>query len=290
MTDVIGRYPGVQTDCVRILRPSDEGAVWPLLTADPVKHCFAASRLVRGGLTPRDLGGQVWGHRCGSGKGIDSAILVGANMVPIETTAASRQAFAEFGIQQGRRCSSLFGPAVEVLDLWRMLTPGWGDARDVREDQPLMVANRQPSVPPDSRVRQVRDSEIEAIFPACVAMFTEEVGVSPLEGGAGPSYRRRISELISTGRAFARFERGEPVFKAEIGAMSQLACQIQGVWVHPDHRGIGVGSAGMAAVVQHARRQVSAVSLYVNSFNRAAVAAYSNAGFSQQGTFATVLF
>lgn len=290
MTEVIGRSPGNPPKSVRILQPGDEESVWALMAADPITHCFAASRLVRGGLKQGELGGQVWGHSADSGRRIDSAMYVGANMVPIETTSESRRAFAEFGIRQGRRCSSLVGPADEVLDLWRMLSRSWGTARELRENQPVLVAVRPPSVAADPDVRRVLDSEIDAIFPACVAMFTEEVGVSPMEGGAGPSYRRKIAELISAGRAFARFERGEPVFKAEIGALSQSACQIQGVWVHPDFRAQGVGSSGIAAVAEHARRQASVVSLYVNSFNHAALGAYANAGFRQQGTFATVLF
>ena len=290
MTDVIDRYASVQKSSVRIMQPGQEDLVWALLTADPLAHCFAASRLARGGLKLHELGGQMWGYGSGPKARVDSAMLAGANMVPIETSPESRMAFAEFGIRQGRRCSSLVGPADEVLDLWEMLSSGWGAAREVRADQPVLVAAQQPSVTADPSVRTVLPSETDAILPACVAMFTEEVGVSPMEGGAGPSYRRRIAELVSTGRSFARFERGEPIFKAEIGAVSSSVCQIQGVWVHPDYRGMGVGSAGIAAVVHHARRLVPIVSLYVNSFNHSALAAYANAGFRQRATFATVLF
>lgn len=289
MTDIIGRLAGVQKDSVRVLQQGEEDSVWSLLQENPLKHCFAAARLSRGGLRLNDLGGQMWGYGP-SGTGIDSAILVGANMVPIETSPESRRAFAEFGIRQGRRCSSMVGPAAEVLDLWEMLSPGWGVAREVREDQPLLVVAAEPTVSADPEVRAVRVSEVDTILPACVAMFTEEVGVSPLDYGAGPSYRRRIAELVATKRAFARFEGGEPIFKAEIGAVSPSVCQIQGVWVHPDFRGKGIGSAGMAAVVQHARRLVPVVSLYVNSFNHAALGAYARAGFRWRATFATVLF
>ena len=34
-------------------------------------------------------------------------------------------------------------------------------------------------------------------------MFTEEVGVSPLTGDGGASYRARVAQLIRAGRAFA---------------------------------------------------------------------------------------
>src|SRR6266581_6039004 len=125
-----------------------------------------------------------------------------------------------------------------------------------------------PRVAADPAVRQVRPGEGGVLRPACVAMFTEEVGVSPVGGDGGGLYRARVGELVSSGRAFARIEDGQVVFKAEIGAVTPLACQVQGVWVRPDLRGRGLAAAGMAAVVTEALRSVApVVSLYVNDFN-----------------------
>jgi predicted GNAT family acetyltransferase len=103
-------------------------------------------------------------------------------------------------------------------------------------------------------------------------------------------YRARVAELVSAGRAFARFENGEVVFKAEIGALSSRVGQIQGVWVHPDRRGHGLGTAGTAAVAERLGAMGRISSLYVNGFNHVARAAYSRIGFTQIGSFATVLF
>ncbi|HVW44726.1 MAG TPA: GNAT family N-acetyltransferase, partial [Amycolatopsis sp.] len=101
----------------------------------------------------------------------------------------------------------------------------------------------------------------------------------------------RVAELISSGRAFARFEGGEVVFKAEIGALSRSVGQIQGVWVNPERRSQGLGGAGTAAVVSHLVNGMGrTASLYVNSFNAPALAAYRRIGFRQVGRYATVLF
>ena len=288
MTDVARAPVSKPSSSVRVLERAEYGTLSPLLARDPVKHCFAASRLPSGGLRSEPSTGQIWALET-AGQ-VTSAVLAGANLVPLETDAASRQAFADFGIAQGRRCSSVLGPADEVLDLWARLSPAWGAAREVRPDQPLLVADGSPAVAPDPMVRRVYPSELEAILPACVAMFTEEVGVSPMAGGAGPSYRKRVAALISQNRSYARFRDGKPIFKAEIGAISAGVCQIQGVWVDPDYRGQGIGSAGVAAVVDYARRFTPVVSLYVNAFNAAALRSYRNAGFRTVGRYATVLF
>ena len=91
--------------------------------------------------------------------------------------------------------------------------------------------------------------ELDMLLPASIAMFTEEVGVSPVGPDGGAAYRARVAELIRAGRSFARIEDGQVVFKAEIGAVTPLACQVQGVWVPPELRGRGHATRGMAAVV-----------------------------------------
>jgi predicted GNAT family acetyltransferase len=178
-----------------------------------------------------------------------------------------------------------------VLPLWRRLEPHWGRARAVRAAQPLMALAGPPAVTPDPDVRRVRPDELEVLLPACVAMFTEEIGVSPTAGDGGAMYRARVQELIAQGRAFARIEAGRVLFKAEVGAATRAACQVQGVWVHPSLRGRGLSEAGTAAVVELARREVApVVSLYVNDFNEAARRAYARVGFEEVGTFTSVLF
>jgi predicted GNAT family acetyltransferase len=122
-------------------------------------------------------------------------------------------------------------------------------------------------------------------------MFTEEVGVSPYGNDGGALYRSRVRELIACRRAFARIENGRVLFKAEIGAVSPEACQVQGVWVDPEYRGRGLSVTGMAAVVDIALAEIApVVSLYVNDYNTRAVAAYRHVGFRQVDTFMSVLF
>ena len=42
---------------------------------------------------------------------------------------------------------------------------------------------------------------------------------------------------------------GEVVFKAELGAVTPEATQVQGVWMNPEFRGLGLSAGYMAAVV-----------------------------------------
>ncbi|MFI6521195.1 GNAT family N-acetyltransferase [Spirillospora sp. NPDC050679] len=274
---------------VRVLDDRHREEVLAILDSDPVANVFVGSRVHAAGLDPRRLGAQMWGYpRDGR---LTALCYSGANLIPVAAGPEAVRAFAERAQAQGRRCSSIVGPVEAVGELWDFLAPYWGPPRAVRAVQPVMATSARPPVPADAGVRRVGMDEFDIVYPACVAMFTEEVGVSPNVGDGGVLYRARVAELIRAGRAFARIEGGRVMFKAEIGAVTPRACQVQGVWVPPDLRGQGLAVSGMAALVQESLRSIApTVSLYVNDYNTRARAAYRRVGFTETGAFMSVLF
>ncbi|WP_131739986.1 GNAT family N-acetyltransferase [Actinomadura roseirufa] len=274
---------------VRVLDDRYRAEALAILDADPVANVFVGSRVHVAGLDPRRLGAQMWGY-LREGR-LVSLCYSGANLIPISAGPEAVRAFAERAQAQGRRCSSIVGPVEAVGEMWEILAPYWGPPRAVRSAQPVMSTAAVPDVEPDEEVRRVRMDEFDVVYPACVAMFTEEVGVSPNTGDGGVLYRARVAELIRDGRAFARIEDGRVMFKAEIGAVTPLACQVQGVWVPPELRGRRLSESGMSAVVREALRSIApTVSLYVNDYNTRARAAYRRVGFAETGSFMSVLF
>jgi predicted GNAT family acetyltransferase len=287
----------------RVLGDVDLLGALAVCARDPVASVLATARLEQaavGGL--RSAGGSLWGYE------EDGELLAvcwaGANLVPVvpvadaPTAARAVDAFANLARSQGRRCSSIVGAADPVMRLWEQLSRSWPAAREVRAVQPSMVIDEPPLVTPDPQVRRSRADEYELVLPACIRMFTEEVGYSPAGGPGGP-YETRVRGLIGAGRSFVRVERDETrrgsrrtvVFKAELGAVAGGVAQVQGVWVTPERRGERLSESGMAAVVDLARTpETPLVSLYVNAYNHRAVAAYRAVGFRQVGTYATVLF
>lgn len=240
----------------RVLEPSDLDAAMEILGREPVENAFVTSRVQVAGLDPWRLGGEMWGWYA-DGE-LRSLCYAGANLVPVCAGPDAVRAFADRARRTGRRCSSIVGPAEATRLLWQLLEPSWGPAREVRSHQPLMVIERpSTTVEADPQVRRIRKDEMELIMPACVAMFTEEVGISPMAGDGGLLYQARVAELVASGRSFARVDDGKVVFKAEIGAATTRACQIQGVWVDPEFRGLGHSESGMAAVVAYALRDVA---------------------------------
>jgi predicted GNAT family acetyltransferase len=276
-----------QRTAVEPLRPEHLPQVRPLL-ADPAMSCFAEARLFPP--TDEPSSGPLSALGYWTDGRLSSVCLLGANIVPVRAGPDAVAAFAEALRRMGRRASSILGPADQVLPLWAQLEPVWGGAREVRAVQPMLATAGPARAEADPYVRPVEPWQLDAYLPASVAMFHEEVGVDPRAGGMERLYRQRVADLIAGGRALARWYQGEVVFKAELGAVSARAVQVQGVWVAPQYRGRGLSVAGMAAVVAHGLRLAPLVTLYVNDYNTTALAAYRHVGFERVGTFATVLF
>lgn len=274
---------------IRVLGAPDLEEFQGLAAQDPVVNVFVSHRARVTNLEPRWLGGEVWG-RFDDGH-LTAACHVAANLVPVQASVADARVFGERALTRSRTVSTILGPQEPVRALWEVVAEAWGTPRDQRWDQPHLEIDVDPAVAPDPLVRRTTLADVDVLYPACVAMYTEEVGVSPEVFGGADFYRTRVRHLVSRGWSFARIEDDRVVFKAEVASLSPAAAQVQGVWVDPERRGRGIGSAGMAAVVAAVRRDLApVVSLYVNDYNVAARQVYERVGFRQTATFATVMF
>jgi GNAT superfamily N-acetyltransferase len=260
-----------------------------LAQRDPVSNVFILAHLrATGTAAPTSGGAGVLGV-------FDDGVLAGAcwagaNLVPIQLEPTLAGVVAAAANRSGRRYASAFGPAAAVLALHAELVDLGHRAHEVRPDQPLMTISEAPSVEPNPGLALGNLADFDRILPACAAMFEEEVGYSPFLGGR-EFYSRRVEGLIRQGHSLVHLnEAREVVFKAELGAVTSDVTQIQGVWMNPLYRGQGLSAGYMASVVEQARKVAPVTSLYVNGFNTRARATYERVGFSQVGTFATVLF
>ena len=275
-------------------------ALDPIANVVPAMHCETASRagVIPSGLwvvrkrskITRDLAGVIW---CGANL---TAVLPTGD---IYETDDARGEVASAIVSRLSRPAALVGAAALTLDLWGRVEPWWGPARQVRASQVSMAINGAP-MPVDEAsfpaepMRRATMADYDALLPAAVHMFVGEVGYDPLTHGRD-AYEDRLTRLVRQGRSYARYGGidGERVvvFKAEVGVVGGKVAQVQGVWVHPSVRGRGLGTEGMADLVRHVRADhAPTVSLYVNDFNVAALAAYESVGFARVGTFATVMF
>jgi uncharacterized protein len=280
--------PGHGRGTVRVLGRDDLAATVALLSTNPIENVFVAARVRTAGLDQSGLGCPLWGYeRDGALRALFHA---GSNLVPVHADSDAIEAWARVAGRH-RACASIIGPSETALALWRRLGELWGsdwsDVRNVRPRQPVMAIDHDPEIAVNPGVRRIGLEHWDPYYEAAVKMYTEEVGVSPLQGNPA-GYRFYVRQLITSGRAFGLVHRGKVIFKADLGSVSGKVCQVQGVWLEPSLRGRGLAAPAMAAAVRLARSVAPIVSLYVNDFNLAARATYSRVGFRDVGEFATV--
>lgn len=283
-------HPGLRGRArVAVLEDGTLPAVRALLDADPIVNAVVAARVrAAGTLRARTLGGTLLGLR--DGHALRGACFHGGNLIPIGGDPGAWQTLAAAVAQRARLCTSLVGRADAVAAMWQVLAPRWGPARALRPRQPLLVLDRPVALPGDDTVRRVGPADRDRYLAAAAAMFAEELGVSPNVSPGPAAFGARVDELIRSGRAFAGVDfRGQVVFKADLGAVTRHTCQVQGVWVRPDLRGRGIGTAALATVLRRALQLAPTVSLYVNDYNLPARRVYAKLGMHEHAVLSTVL-
>ena len=168
-------------------------------------------RRPRPGRRPRPAGGSA--ARCGAGTSdgrLESLCYAGANLVPICASPEAVRGFADRARRPGAaapRSSAPSKPPPAVVPA--RTAAGARPARSAPASRSWSPTAIPADVPPDPLVRRIRKDEMDPVMPACVAMFTEEVGVSPLAGDGGLLYQARVAELVGSG-PLVRPHRGRP--------------------------------------------------------------------------------
>ncbi|MRU29879.1 DUF4081 domain-containing protein, partial [Xylella fastidiosa subsp. multiplex] len=86
-------------------------------------------------------------------------------------------------VARPRTISTIVGAHDAVAAFWDVVGGAWDDVRELRWRQPHMIIDHETSVAPDPEVRRSVRADFGALYPACVAMYEEEIGVSPEAAG-----------------------------------------------------------------------------------------------------------
>ncbi|MGN0099912.1 MAG: GNAT family N-acetyltransferase [Dietzia sp.] len=283
MTDTVA--PGTGIGGCRDVGPGETAAVSEVLASDPLVSAPAAEKLATSGVVA-----GADGRFLTLGGPERSLVFIGSSVLPLRGDGPDLHALGGAVAALGLGPMSVHGRRERVAALWPELRGAWGEAREFRGHQFLMTLERpvdRTLIP--QGVRPATLEEFEPVLAAAAAMYREELRADPFAVGAGIPFRRRVARSLARGRTWVAFERGEVVFKADVAALAPRVAQIQGIWVHRDGRGTGLGSGGTAAVCAALQDRGLTPSLVVNGSNTAARAAYRRVGMTDAVDYATVL-
>ncbi len=137
-------------------------------------------------------------------------------------------------------------------------------------------------------VRRATLVEADEIVAHAARMAAGELGGDAEKIDAG--YRARLEANIAAGCFWTYRVEDRLVFQCYVGPTTAATAQLQGIWTPPEARGYGHATRGLDAVCRALLAEHRTVSLYVNDFNRVAIALYERLGFRRVGEFASVIF
>jgi len=269
---------------LRALSDDDAGSALAFLRRDPLINVYLISRLLEERYVSATQTVEVRYNR-----DIVLVASLATNVVMASDRDAAPEVYdaataivAERILTRMLPVRAIISPASLVESLWKRLVSQLDPPTVVRMSQPVYAISGRFDFPDlkESRFATLRD--LDTLVPACAAMHKEEVGIDPLERDS-VGYRERIRELVEKKRSIIRHHNGRIAAKCEFSAVTPEAVQLMGVWTDPSLRRQGFGRALLREVCGHLARKGKSVTLFVNDFNRPAIALYESLGFRQIG-------
>ena len=271
----------------RALGSGEEREALDFLSARPLHTVYMSGLIRDNGLrSPRNRG-TFYGCRDTQGRLTGVALIGHVTQVEARTPTALR-ALA----RAAQACSSthvIMGEQARIRAFWKH----YGVA-----GQPLRLACREllfvqawpveACDSPAGLLRRATAEDLALVMPAQAGMAVEECGVNPLEIDP-QGFRERCASRIERGRIWVSVGAGDSLdFKADVMSETPEAAYLEGVYVRPGARGLGLGRRCMLQLARELLAHTRAVCLLVNESNLRAQSFYRNIGFSIRGLYETI--
>lgn len=269
---------------LRLLSDDDFRGALEFLQRDPLINVYLIARL----LEERTLAGSQIAVVRYNGAIVlvaslaTNIVLAGDPALPHNITASATALIADRILTRMLPVRAIISPADLVEELWNGLRSRIDPPTVVRMNQPIYAIRKRLDYPDLTEARYATMRDLDQLVPACAAMHQEEVGIDPLERDAA-GYRERIRELVEKKRSVIRTIGGTIASKCEYSAVTSDAVQLMGVWTDPRYRRRSLSRELLREVCGHLFRRGRNVTLFVNDFNRPAIALYESLGFRQIG-------
>ena len=269
---------------IRSLSDDDAGPALDFLRRDPLTNVYLISRLLEERFVSATQSVEVrYNREIVLVASLATNVVIAADSdAPQEITDAAVAVVAERILTRMLPVRAIISPAPLVESLWKRLQSQLDPPTVIRMSQPVYAISGRFDFPDLKEARYATLHDLDSLVPACAAMHKEEVGIDPLDRDA-VGYRERIRELVEKKRSILRLLNGRIVAKCEFSAVTPEAVQLMGVWTDPILRRRGFGRALLREVCGHLARKGKSVTLFVNDFNRPAIALYETLGFRQIG-------
>ncbi|HUR98133.1 MAG TPA: GNAT family N-acetyltransferase [Pyrinomonadaceae bacterium] len=269
----------VAPDLSRICRLTndDEAEVMSFLSLRPVHTVVMKSFITDNGIESELNRGAFYGYRNASGN-LEGVALIGHSTLVEARTDNAMHALAITARNSETRINLIMSDGDAAESFWGYFSGGTCEPR-LRCVEELFELNFPFLVKKCKwEVRYAKPDELEQIAEAQAEVALLESGVDPMARDR-EGFLRRVARRIEQNRIFVVVQDGKLVFKADVVALTDDVAYLEGVHVHPEHRGDGVGSSCLAEVGLRLLNQVQNVCLLSNVEFKHAHGSFLKAGF-----------
>jgi predicted GNAT family acetyltransferase len=247
---------------------------------------FVMSGLIRdNGLTADFNRGTFYGYRDGAGRLLGVALIGHAIFIEARSDAAMNN-LATLA-QRFANAHMIMGEQESTERFWGYYRDGGQPARRICRGV-LLEMNEPPNqFEPQSDLRLARADDLNLIVPVHAALAFAESGINPLDVDAD-GFRARCRRRIEHGRVFLLVEDGQLIFKADVISDTPGVIYIEGLYVRPEHRGLGTGTRCLAQLSRALLRRTKTIVGLVNEDKHEALRFLTNVGFTRRSNYLTI--
>lgn len=277
--------PNVTTQPVAAIKEQETQEVLDFLSRRPIHTvCMAGYIRDNGVISPHNRG-TFYGYRDQQDQLQGVALIGHATLIETQSDAALKAFAAQK--HQFRNAHLVRGERHMISRFWKHFAEyGHVPRRACREL--LFEQNAAPRL--DQSVPELRRAtldDLESVIVVNAQMVMTECGVDRTrQDPAG--FRERITRRIKQGRVWVWTQEDKLIFKADVFAQTPEMTYLEGINVHPDCRGKGVGLRCLIQLGQTLLQSSRSICLMVNEQRVELKSFYQRAGYVFRDTYDTI--
>ena len=272
---------------VHALIAREEAEVLAFLARRPIHTSFITGLIHDNGLVSPFNRGSFYGFRNSSGH-LEGVALIGRKTIIETNNEEAQEAFAHLALKTP--LSFLLRGERSQIERLKNLCEVMGRTPRLICRELLLAQNSLPEgIEEVHELRPATEDHLQSVVDVNAKMFFEENGVNPLKIDP-EGMRQRVAQRIEQRRVWTWVKQGRLIFKADVITETPEAAFIEGVYVHTDERGKGIGLRCMTQLARHLLQCTTSLSLIVNEENLIARALYRKAGYEHHCNYSTLYF
>ena len=184
------------------------------------------------------------------------------------------------------RAHMLMGEKELIERFWRFYAPNQPPKHRICREVLFELNERSARCEYVANLRIARLSDVPRVVRVHAALAFAESGVHPLQADAD-GFRQRCQRRIEQGRTWVLVQHDKLIFKADIISEAPEVTYLEGVYVHPEYRGRGIGSNCLSQLTRELLERTKSISLLVDQKRPQAQSFFRKLGFVSRGWYDT---